>query len=543
MKLTKEEIEVALLRHFCTDAKALTKAKLLRIGEDHFQFSPEGAPVKKDGTAASYTRLLYRWMEKYFEESGGFLFTQAQIDAKLVEKGVPDEHRLFLMLTWEKIQDADYNENDLHFLIEQVKRNEAVRKIGSMIAVCHEHMKEGELAEAVSHVAAEVEAIQNELSFVQFQEMVVDMADSVDWFTEEYQRRKDHPELYRGVKCGIPQIDEKTFGFQGGQMIVLLAGTSGGKSVQLVNWASNAHQEGRNVLYFSFEMDAWSCYLRHLSLLFEVPYAAIKSLSLESDEFRRLIEQLQGLKGGTYFEYREAIEDPTPENVEAAIRELSQTKGTPDLVVVDYIGNMTVRRPRRDAKDWENQEAAFKQLFMMAKRWRLPILTAQQINAGTIRDNKKQRQAGKAITYDQAAASGGQTIMHLSHYVMAVEPHKEYGMATIHPVKMRDAQFEPFGIKVDPRFNKVMPLDEESLEIWRTISLINDDAGTESKPLPSTRLKGGGNPIPGIPGIPGISAPQNDPMTVVEWGGGHQQAFTREDIEINAETISIMGWD
>jgi hypothetical protein len=100
-------------------------------------------------------------------------------------------------------------------------------------------------------------------------------------------------------------------------------------------------------------------------------------------------------------------------------------------------------------------------LFLLAKRYNIPVLTAQQINRDTIRDSRKSKDEKKFMSYDQAAASGGQNLMHLCTYAIAMEPNREHGYCILHPVKMRDAWFNPFPIRMNREYNKVTELDEE----------------------------------------------------------------------------------
>jgi hypothetical protein len=239
-----------------------------------------------------------------------------------------------------------------------------------------------------------------------------------------------------------------------------MAPSSGGKSVMLLNSAMHANKVcGKKVLYMSFEMNSWLCLLRHVALSFEIPYSALKDTALAPDEIRKIVDGLNDSQSGSYFEYDVNMEDPTPEYIDSRIRDLIAAKGKPDLLVVDYIGNMTVRNAPNNSKDWELQSLAIKQLFIMAKRYQIPILTAQQINRETIRDSRKSKEANKFMSYDQAAASGGQNLMHLCTYAIAMEPNREKGYCILHPVKMRDAWFHPFPIAMDSDYNKVRELD------------------------------------------------------------------------------------
>jgi hypothetical protein len=178
------------------------------------------------------------------------------------------------------------------------------------------------------------------------------------------------------------------------------------------------------------------------------------------------------------------MEDPTPEYIDSRIRELIATKGKPDIIFVDYIGNMTVRNARPDAKDWENQSKAIEQLFVMAKRYQIPIPTAQQINRDTIRDARKQKENNKFMSYDQAAASGGQKLMHLSTYVIAMEPYKEEGVNVFHPVKMRDAWFNPFPAFMNRDFNEIVSMSEDEKDEW--LSLHKMATSSASQPATSS---------------------------------------------------------
>ena len=118
----------------------------------------------------------------------------------------------------------------------------------------------------------------------------------------------------------------------------------------------------------------------------------------------------------------------------------------------------------------------------MAKRYNIPIITAQQINRETIRDSRKSKENNKFMSYDQAAASGGQNLMHLCTYAIAMEPNREKGYCILHPVKMRDAFFHPFPVAMDPEYNKVREMDKEEQEQIMGLHQMSNGATTISKP-------------------------------------------------------------
>jgi replicative DNA helicase len=452
MKFDQQELEHMVLAHITKSVKSLDKTLSRQITDDHFCFIEENEK-------SCYTKALFKLIKKYSEECGGLLTTFV-LESKLNEINAKPKIKGNFFALWEEIQAIDIDENDLHELLSLFKHRRSLRLMSKMFTEGMETLSENGLDDSLKKIQQNLEEIHNEKSETGADRHNFDVIESSDYFLNEYNKRIDHPELFKGISCGLGNIDTKTFGWMPGQIVVFMAPSSGGKSVMLLNSAVHAHREcKKNVLYMSFEMNSWLCLLRHISLTFEVPYSALKDNALAPDEIKKIINGLNNQKDGAYFEYDVNMEDPTPEYIDSRIRDLIATKGKPDLLVVDYIGNMTIRNAPNNSKDWENQSQAIKQLFIMAKRYNIPILTAQQINRETIRDSRKSKEANKFMSYDQAAASGGQNLMHLCTYAIAMEPNREKGYCILHPVKMRDAWFHPFPIAMDPDYNKVRELD------------------------------------------------------------------------------------
>jgi hypothetical protein len=173
------------------------------------------------------------------------------------------------------------------------------------------------------------------------------------------------------------------------------------------------------------------------------------------------------------------------------IRELTLTKGKPDIVIADYIGEMRTRNAPKTAQSWELHELAFDGLVKIARRHNLPVLTAQQLNRDTIKDSRKSKDSGKAHTYDQSAASGGQHIMHQAHYVFVLEPDKETGIAVVHMAKGRDAWVPPYCVRVAPEYNKIQELTpDEQIEMKAIKGLTQSEKPkTDEREETATRTK------------------------------------------------------
>ena len=468
MKNNQEDFEITLLAHLVSDAKAIEKSLTSGVNEEHFVFV-EG------NYKNSMTKKIFTYIKDYYKASGGSLFTSFVLESKIVEEAIPDKGRGRLMTLWADIESIDTDPNNLHEVIHQIKNRHCLRILKDMFADGLNELETTGVSGAVNIIQEKLEKINEQMNEFASDIHNIDVSESAEYFKEEYIKRVQQPELFHGIPCGLENIDKRTFGFLPGQIIVFLAPSSGGKSVMLLNAAVHANTVAKkNVLYMSFEMNSWLCMLRHISLQYEIPYSKIKNVSLEKDQLKNLINKMKKTKDGPYFEYDVNMEDPTPEYIDTRIRELIATKGKPDLLVVDYIGNMTVRNPNKGAKDYELQNEAIKQLFRMAKKYNIPIITAQQINREGVRDARKAKEANKFMSYDQAAVSGGQVLLHLCTYAIAIEPNKEENYCILHPVKMRDAFFAPFPVRMEPEYNKMRELSaEEQLKILAMHAMSN----------------------------------------------------------------------
>ena len=385
MKNNQEDLEILCIAHLLNNTKAYDKLLSRSITKEHFIHIPEGFEK-------SYTRALFNMALKYWKDSGGSLFTQYVLESHLKEKNAKPKDSAQLVLTLQSALDLEVDFNDLHEVLTQLKNRHCLRLMTEMFNQGHETLSNQGLVESIKTIQNFVDEIQEEMNEIGGDKQSIDISESSDYFVTEYRKRIESPELFRGIPCGLSDIDKKTFGFMPGQIVVFLAPSSGGKSVMMLNTAMNANQvSGKKVLYMSFEMNSWLCLLRHLSLLYNIPYSQIKGNSLLPEEIEKIKDGLSRLKDGPYFEYDVNMEDPTPEYIDSRIRDLIATKGKPDLLVVDYIGNMTVRNAPNNSKDWELQSLAVKQLFIMAKRYQIPVVTAQQINRDAIRDSRKSK--------------------------------------------------------------------------------------------------------------------------------------------------------
>lgn len=510
MVLTKEDIEYIIIKHFITYPEAVVKAQNMRIDTTHFTHKPEDAKQ-------SYTRILVNLIFTYFKQSDGKLFTKNLLDQKMIENNANKKFIRNMELVWSTIQEQECDKNELHGFLESLKTKKCLAIWDDCLENSLDKLNDGGLKEGINYLQSCISEMNQEMIMYEEPPQNAEMNAVAEEFKAEYLRRKNDPEQFRGIKCGLDEIDRRTFGFFPSQLVAFIGPSGGGKSTQLLHVAQQAHAQGKNVLYFSFELDIWSCILRHVSNKYRIPMSAMRNYALDESDLDDLVLLIQENKTSAYFYYDANTEDPTPEYIEAKIREVTATHGKPDVVVVDYLGNMSLRN-NKGFKEHEQQAEILKALFQLAKRMNILVYMAQQLNRQVLMENRRNKAAGKAVEMRQDAAAGSQKLIHYASYIIGLEPHKDEqeNMVTYHPVKTREFWFPPFGAKINPELNQVIELSEEEQHEWRVNQGVIDPESYTNGPTKFTTTE------------------TNEGNKTLNWGDS-QETYEEEDLEISLD--------
>jgi replicative DNA helicase len=191
-----------------------------------------------------------------------------------------------------------------------------------------------------------------------------------------------------GIPTGYPDLDEMTGGLQNGELVILAARPSMGKTALALNMARNAamdHQ--KKVAVFSLEMTTRALVLRLLSSEARVDFSIFRSKYVPTRDFTRLSQ------AGTRLANAEVwIDDSgslTILEIKAKCRRLKADKGL-DLVILDYL-QLAHSDGRRERKDLEIAEIS-QGLKALAKELSIPVVALSQLNRGPEqRDPDKRR--------------------------------------------------------------------------------------------------------------------------------------------------------
>ena len=243
----------------------------------------------------------------------------------------------------------------------------------------------------VAHILDEAEAkifrigeegSRSRAGFQTMDTLVVQLIDRVNELHE------NGAEEVTGVRTGFYDMDRMTAGLQAGDLVVLAARPSMGKTALALNIAEHvAVSEGLPVAVFSMEMSASQLALRMVGSLGRIDQSNLRTGKLRDDEWGRLSEAVEKLRKVSLF----IDESGTlmPSELRARARRLSRQCGQLGLIVVDYLQLMSGSSSNTD----ENRATVIGEisrgLKSLAKELKCPVLALSQLNRSVESRNDK----------------------------------------------------------------------------------------------------------------------------------------------------------
>ena len=189
-----------------------------------------------------------------------------------------------------------------------------------------------------------------------------------------------------GVPTGYLNLDNDTAGLQPGELIILAARPSMGKTSLALNIAENVALSGepRAVAIFSLEMSKESLLMRLLSSQGRVDAHKFRTGHLGHEDWAKIAEALARLGDAPLW-----IDDSASSTVMemgAKARRLKRDKGL-DLVIVDYLQLIAARG--RFGNRNEEVSSISRSLKGLAKELKVPVLVLSQLTRAPEREDRK----------------------------------------------------------------------------------------------------------------------------------------------------------
>lgn len=189
-----------------------------------------------------------------------------------------------------------------------------------------------------------------------------------------------------GVPTGFIELDNLLTGMHGGELILIGARPSMGKTSFAMNIASYAAlNAGKSVAVFSLEMPREQIALRMLCSDARVDMQKVRQGTLAGDDWMRLAKSLGPMSNAPLY-----IDDTagiTPTQLRSRCRRLMMDKGL-DLIVLDYLGLMHADG-KTESRQLEVSEIS-RQLKAIALELKIPLIACAQLSrAATTRVDKR----------------------------------------------------------------------------------------------------------------------------------------------------------
>lgn len=187
-----------------------------------------------------------------------------------------------------------------------------------------------------------------------------------------------------GVPTGFSRLDNLLTGLHGGELVLIGARPSMGKTSFAINIATNAAQKGKSVAVFSLEMPKEQIAMRSLCSDARVNMQRARSGSLRPEDWMRLAKALVPMASMRMF-----IDDTSslsPSQLRSRCRRLMMDKGL-DLIVVDYLQLMSADG-RVENRQLEVSEISRK-LKGIALELKIPLIACAQLSRANVQRASK----------------------------------------------------------------------------------------------------------------------------------------------------------
>lgn len=265
--------------------------------------------------------------------------------------------------------------------------------------------------------------------FQSMDKLVVQLLDRVEEMSQ-------NPNDITGVPTGFFDLDRMTSGMQAGDLIILAARPSMGKTALAINIAEHvALKEDLPVAVFSMEMGASQLAIRIVGSIGRIDQGRLRTGKLIDDEWPRLSDAIERLK--TVSLSIDETPGLTTSELRANARRLARSCGKLGLVVVDYLQLMS----GSGGGDGENRATELGEisrgLKMLAKELQCPVIALSQLNRG-VEQRTDKRPMMSDLRESGAIEQDADVIMFIYRDDYYNKDSKEPGVAEIIIAKQRN---------------------------------------------------------------------------------------------------------
>ena len=261
-----------------------------------------------------------------------------------------------------------------------------------------------------------------------------------------------------GISSGFLELDKRTSGFQSGDLVVIAARPSMGKTTFAMNICENvANKEEKPVLVFSLEMPREQIVMRMLASLSPIDQTKVRTGQLKNDDWGKLGITLTNLKNNCKL----FIDDSSSLNqndIRTRARKIAKSEGGLSMIMIDYLQLMN-SSSKTDNRTQEISEIT-RALKAIAKELKIPVIVLSQLNR-SLEGRADKRPINSDLRESGAIEQDADLIMFLYRDEVYYEDSEDKGVAEIIIGKQRNGPIGTLRVNFEGQYSRFKDQTED----------------------------------------------------------------------------------
>jgi replicative DNA helicase len=278
---------------------------------------------------------------------------------------------------------------------------------------------------------------------------------------DNIQTRFDAKGALLGLSTGFKDLDAKTSGLQEGELVIVAARPSMGKTTFAMNIAESAaldlarNNNNKAVLVFSMEMPAEQLVMRMIASLGRIELQRLRTGRLRDEDWPRITSTVS-----MFSQSKLLIDDSaglTPSEVRARARRVAREYGGVALIVIDYLQLMQV--PGYTNNRVAEVSEISRSLKALAKELKVPVIALSQLNR-SLETRPDKRPVMSDIRESGSIEQDADLILFIYRDEVYNENTQDKNIAEVIIGKQRNGPIGKSRLRFDGHFTKFDNLDE-----------------------------------------------------------------------------------
>ncbi len=256
-----------------------------------------------------------------------------------------------------------------------VKKNALLRRL---LAAAHSiqqsvHEREGDPRELVEQAERLLYSVAHDDSSSDFRNLAEILIEEID----RLEAQSKHGDALTGTPSGFARLDQLTGGFQPGNLIVIAARPSMGKSALVCNIAENvATKANLPVAFFSLEMSETELAHRFIASQARISADRLRKGQLRRNEWNKVVKVCNHLEQAPL--WIDDSSDLSMLELRAKARRLQSANGQLGVIILDYIQLLRAEDSRIGRVEQVGQMS--RGLKILARELKVPVIALSQLS-------------------------------------------------------------------------------------------------------------------------------------------------------------------